>query len=305
MSDFSDAWLALREPADNVARADALVADLASLTKAGPSAVLDLGCGTGANLRHLLPLLAPPVAAPSSQTGRGWQRWTCVDHDPRLLARLPARLSDWAASEGSTITQVGNTLELTGGRGAARISTMQLDLMAGIDDLPLPEGGLVTASALLDLVSADWLDRLLWRCRDAHCALLFVLSYDGRCELQPSLAEDADVIGLVNRHQCTDKGFGPALGPAAAGEAEARCTALGYKVRSADSDWRIGADASALQTALISGWYEAALELIDAGRSISALSRADLQRWRTTRLAEVEAGRSRLRVGHRDLLALP
>jgi hypothetical protein len=81
--------------------------------------------------------------------------------------------------------------------------------------------------------------------------------------------------------------------------------ALGYKVRSADSDWRIGADAATLQAALISGWHDAAFELLEAGCSINALSRADLETWRRARLAAVEAGRSRLRVGHRDLLALP
>jgi SAM-dependent methyltransferase len=300
MSSFSDTWLALREPADAAARADELVAGLAGLSGSRPLAVLDLGCGTGANLRHLLPLVAPLTAA----MGHG-QQWTCVDHDPRLLACLPERTSDWAARAGLTTRQSGDLLELIGAGGAVRVSTMALDLMTGIDDLPLREGGLVTASALLDLVSADWLDRLLRRCRDARCALLFVLSYDGRCALEPSLDGDAEVIELVNRHQRGDKGFGVALGPAAAAEAEARCVALGYKARSAGSDWRIGTDAPALQTALISGWHDAALELIEAGGSISALSRADLGAWRRARLGEVAAGRSRLRVGHRDLLALP
>jgi SAM-dependent methyltransferase len=54
--------------------------------------VLDLGCGTGANLRHLAPLLAA--------AGAREQRWTCIDLDSALLDKLPARSADWAAENG-------------------------------------------------------------------------------------------------------------------------------------------------------------------------------------------------------------
>jgi hypothetical protein len=245
------------------------------------------------------------LAQPPTDAGQVRQHWNCVDQDVQLLARLPVRVADWAGRTGLGLRQTGDALELAGAGWSARVCTRQLNLAAEIDDLPLSEGALVTASALLDLVSAAWLDRLLRRCRDAGCALLFALTYDGRCELYPSLDGDAEVIALVNRHQRTDKGFGSALGPDAAAEAEARCVALGYRVRSAESDWRIGADAPALQAALIRGWHAAALELVEAGSAPGALSRGTLETWRAARLLEVEAGRSRLRVGHRDLLALP
>ncbi len=76
MSDFSPEWLDLRETADVRARssdvADAVAARFALRDELR---VLDLGSGTGANLRAIASLL------PTRQT------WKLVDHDPALLAR--------------------------------------------------------------------------------------------------------------------------------------------------------------------------------------------------------------------------
>jgi SAM-dependent methyltransferase len=293
MSDFSDDWLALRAPADGAARADALVAGLAGLglPADGVLAVTDLGCGTGANLRHLAPRLAAQ--------GFARQRWRCIDHDAALLTRLPARTADWARGCGLGCEAVGPALRVGAAGWSADVRTAQRDL-GDLDRLKLPAGGLVTASALLDLVSAAWLDALLTRCVGAGAALLCVLSYDGRCELVPGRADDALVIDLVNRHQRTDKGFGVALGPMAAATAVERCRALGYAVRTASSDWDIGPDAPELQRALLAGWRDAAAAM--AGPGLPAVR---LDGWLDARLAAVAAGASRLRVGHVDLLALP
>ncbi|NBC12102.1 MAG: class I SAM-dependent methyltransferase [Gammaproteobacteria bacterium] len=297
MSDFSDAWLALRAPADTAARADELVQRLAGLAPAadGPLQVLDLGCGSGANLRHLAPLLAA--------VGHRRQQWTCVDHDPALLARLPAGTGEWAGAAGLACRETDDGLQLAAGGWEAVVATRRLDLAGDLRALPVPAGGLVTGSALLDLVSASWLDTLLARCRTNGCALLFTLSYDGRCTVSPAHGEDARVVGLVNRHQRTDKGFGPALGPAAAERAAARCRALGWRVEMAPSDWVLGTEAPDLQQALLAGWRDAAAEM--AASSGAALPASRLDAWLTARCGWVAAGRSWLRVGHQDLLALP
>jgi SAM-dependent methyltransferase len=294
MSDFSDDWLALRAPADSAARADGLLDRLALHLQRpdGRLSVLDLGCGTGANLRHAAPQLA--------RAGLRRQRWTCVDHDPVLLARLPARMAAWAQGNGLHRRQDAGMLALQHSDWEALVEPRRCDLAGDPDALLLPAGGLVTASALLDLVSAAWLEALLARCRSAGCALLFVLSYDGRCTLSPAHADDAEVIDLVNRHQRTDKGFGPALGPAAAETAAQCCHALGYRVDTTPSDWDIGPQAPALQRALLQGWRDAAAAMAGA-----AATTARLDAWLAARLALVASGRSRLRVGHRDLLALP
>ena len=293
MSDFSATWLALRESADRRARADALVNRL-QLDTANRIDVVDLGCGTGANLRHLAPLLAA--------AGIRDQNWTCADHDAALLQCLPERTDAWAADAGYQLMREGQRLRVDGDDWHCRVRTRRVDLSTDLPSLSWPIGGLVTASALLDLVSADWLDGLLGHCRAARCQLSFTLSYDGRCELEPAHADDGGLIDLVNRHQCTDKGFGPALGPAAAAAVETRCTALGYQVASATSDWRIGPDEPALQRALVDGWRHAALEL-HGQTEPERLRAARIDAWHAARVGFIDAATSRIRVGHRDMVA--
>src|SRR5690606_35287300 len=128
--------------------------------------------------------------------------------------------------------------------------------------------------------------------------VLFALTYDGDIEAQPAEAGDDMVRRLVNRYQRRDKGFGPALGPAAAAAAAQTFTNCGYRLRSARSDWHLGTQEADLQRALIVGWAGAALEAEPAEREAIA-------RWQTARLAHVAAGRSRIRVGHVDLAGRP
>ena len=85
METFDADWLALREPVDHRSRAEALLAALCDAWRArGWSRVLDLGSGTGSNLRYLTPRF------PAGQA------WVLVDHDPdhlRTLGHLAAPTS--------------------------------------------------------------------------------------------------------------------------------------------------------------------------------------------------------------------
>ena len=253
IASFSAEWLALREPADAAARSAALADAFATRARR----IVDLACGTGANIRFLAPRL--PRASD----------WLAVDNDARLLAAL-------LSPEGATV------------------STLQLDLAHALDELPLAGRDLVTASALLDLVSAPWLARLAARCADAGSDVLFALTFDGRIEWSPGDEGDERVRELINRHQLRDKGFGAALGPAAAAAAESTFGALGYEVRTAPSHWTLGPESPALQAALVDGWAAAAAE-IAPGQDDA------LRGWARRRRALVAVGRSRLRVGHVDL----
>jgi hypothetical protein len=254
---FSADWLALREPADAAARSDRLARAIADAF--APDAelhVLDLGAGTGANFRYLASRL------PSGQ------RWLLVDHDAALLARVPGRVE----------TRVRDLAELADA-GAG-------DLFAGRT--------LVTASALLDLVSPAWIEALVWRCRAAGAAVLFALNYDGRIECTPADPDDAAVRELVNQHQRTDKGFGFALGPDATDAAARALAGQGYRIERERSDWLLTPESGALQRQLIEGWAGAAAE-------ISPQRAASIDGWRRRRLAHLAAGRSHLVVGHEDL----
>ena len=284
MSSFSAEWLALREPHDAAARSEELVALLRG-AGARPTlrAVVDLGSGSGANMRWLAPRLG------------GDQAWRLVDHDDALLAAAERATREWAAGRGARLGGDGDELVVSGADFACRVSRTRLDLAAELDRLELAVRALVTSSALLDLVSAEWLEVLARRCRDAAADVCFALTYDGRTACTPAEPEDAEVLELFNRHQRGDKGFGPALGPSAARRAAATFTAFGYRVVTRASDWRIGPRDQAMQRALLGGWLDAAVE-------IAPWRRAALAAWQRRRLAHVASGHSELVVGHADLV---
>lgn len=259
---FSADWLALREPADARARDANLTAQLVRLARQRPQPrFIDLACGTGSNLRYLAPLIG------------GGQRWQLVDSDPALLEKV-------------------------GAIPGCSIETQRLDLTTDLPTLDFAPDVIVTASALLDLVSGRWLTQLVECCRAGRCAALFALSYDGRIELTPHDPDDEWIRQLVNCHQLGDKGFGPALGPDAWRRTRDLFREAGYTVLTARSDWNLLPEETLLQRALLEGWAGAALELAsdDAARC---------REWRARRLAHVTAGVSRIIVGHEDVLALP
>ena len=66
-------------------------------------------------------------------------------------------------------------------------------------ELPLDGVRLVTASALLDLASAAWVEALAERLAAAGVGLYAALSYDGRTEWEPPLAGDAAAVRRSTR----------------------------------------------------------------------------------------------------------
>jgi SAM-dependent methyltransferase len=272
VSGFDTDWLALREPADAAARSVALEAALArSLAgRGGTLGCVDLACGTGANLRRLAPRL------------RGPQRWQVVDSDAALLAEARRRCVDLRAANGAPVEVV----------------YVQADLAAADLDACCAGAALVTASALLDLVSPEWLDRLAAAIARVRSVALFALDYDGRRACEPVDADDAPAHAAFDAHQRRDKGFGPALGPRAATYAARALAARGYRVERARADWWLGPADAALQAELLRGWARAAVEAAPDCRDL-------LDAWLGRRLAQLDAGRSRLTVGHEDLLATP
>jgi hypothetical protein len=262
MGSFSAEWLLLREPADHAARSIALTrAALASSAGNRRSGVLDLAAGTGSNQRYL--------EAAAAEAGAALD-FLLVDHDPSLLARVPP---------------------------AANIVTRCLDLSA-LDDRTLFEGrSIVTASALLDLVSERWLCALADRCAEVSATVLFALTYDGRIVFSPEDNDDHAIIALINEHQRTEKGFGVALGPGASDCADRCLGDRGYRVVRDRTDWVLTAATADLQRQLIDGWADAAAELVP-------LDAAAIDAWRRRRHSHVDAGSSRIVVGHEDVLGI-
>lgn len=270
---FEAGWLTLREPADHRARSRELTAALTGWLdqryrcdgSGEPLAIADLGCGSGSNTRYLAPKIGVP------------QHWTLLDQDAGLLALAKKRLA---------------ALDVP-------IDAVTADLSAHTLARHIPEKvSVVTASALIDLVSTPWLEALADCARDRRAAVLIVLSYSGRFNLSPALADDDLILRLVNEHQHGNKGAGAALGPDASPELKRLLVTRGYQVTTADSPWQLGAAESELQLALLQGWCTAAMEQApEAAERIGA--------WLQQRQQQAAAGELTVQVGHKDLLALP
>ena len=252
-----------------------------------PVRLLDLGTGTGSNIRYLAERLG------------GRQQWLAIDRRADLLAALPERVAAWAASRGYETLARNGMCVVRGANLDCEIRTERQNLGVLRDRRIFQGRHLVTASALLDLVSEQWLRDLVEHCRTESALALFSITYNGRFACEPREAEDGIVRDLMNRHQKTDKGLGGvAAGPDAAAAAE-RCFAeAGYRARRESSDWVLGPAEDAVQRLLIDGWAGAASEIAPG----SAAMVAD---WRARRLAHVDAGRSAVVVGHDDLAAWP
>ena len=278
MSGFDAGWLALREPVDHASRASALAnrvrahfEDRAELT------VVDLGCGAGSNLRALAPLLP------------AHQHWHLIDGDPALLDAARARLGEWADEARTT----GAGLTLLKGSPAIEVSFECAALTRR--DLSFADlaPDLVTAAALFDLVSRDWLECLVAALAPARIPLYSVLTYDGRAEWSPPCPHDGDIVAAFNHHQRGDKGFGPALGPDAARALEDILARQGYTVSAADSPWELTTREADLVAALVEGFGAAAAEIKPARREVIAQWTADRARARSAI------------IGHRDVFAVP
>src|SRR4051812_14338176 len=204
MSGFSVGWLALREAYDLRARNRDILAAVAELVGGRRSVnIVDLACGTGATRRALAAHLPSP------------QHWLLVDNNIGLLGRAVSAKTDAGCSVRGMPIDLARDLELA------------------LDGAP----DLITTTALLDLVSEDWLERLVIECAVRNLPFYAALSYDGEVTLTPSHPLDDIVIATVNRHQAGDKGFGPALGPHMFDAMKSTCKAAGYTMQDGRSDW--------------------------------------------------------------------
>jgi len=264
MPESLSGWLALREPADVAARSRTLTqAIVDKLARDRPPRIVDLGTGTGSNVRYLARFLP------------GGSHWLLVDRDSALLAEASRALRPLRSIV---------------------IETRAMNLGA-LDPAIIEGRDLVTASALLDLVSETWLRALANECRRAGAAALFALTYSGRSRCSPAEPEDEAIRDLLNQHQQNnDKGFGRAAGPDAVAVAERCFAGAGYQVEREPSDWTLAPDARELQRQLIEGWAEAAREIARGQTSM-------IDDWLHRRLAHVNANRSHVIVCHEDLAA--
>ena len=276
MTGFSAEWLGRREPADHRSRNRKLERALAKHFDGWrPITVVDLGCGTGANLRATAPLLGPE------------QHWTLVDLEQALLDAAAERLAAWA--DGAD--RKDGKLALFKGAKRINVEFRRADIARDLDAALGANANLVTASALFDLVSAKFIAAFAAAIAARKSAFYTVLTYDGDQRWTPEHEADAALAEAFHAHQRRDKGFGPAAGPDAPDALSDALTSAGYTVSEGDSAWRLGSGDEALIAELAAGFAEAA-------RETGQVDAATIAAWRAvTRTGAV--------VGHADTLALP
>ena len=258
---FAADWLDLREPYDRAARSRGLLERLAAWRQGrGRLPCRRPGGRHGSNLRCAAAALG------------GEQVWTLLELDPALIEAGRERLAQ--ATVGWDYRRLDLALDLEcAGEG-------------GVD--------LITASALLDLVSEAWLERLVELQRRTGAALHMVLSVDGTIAWSPTDAVDQSVTEAVGRHQLTDKGFGAALGARAVEVLSSHLESDEGEVLRSPSDWTLGGDDRELQLALLAGYVD-----------VAAIAADRLDAWAGRRRQLVAEGQSCLTIGHQDVLYLP
>lgn len=278
MSGFSPAWLALREAADARSRNPGLASALSGHFMLRETIdVVDLGCGTGANLRATAHLLCRT------------QRWTLLDDDAAMLEAAAAALTAW--SDAPAVRDEKGSLIIRRAGQHIEVDLRRADLARDLD-AALPEKvDLVTASALFDLVSADFILKLARAAAAKRAAVYAVLTYDGITRWSPRRPADNAMSAAFHQHQLRDKGFGPAIGPTAPSHLADQLRLQGYRVLEGSSPWRLGTADTALIQELERGFAGAVAETgkVDA---------KTLDGWSGIRHTDCE-------IGHTDTLALP
>ncbi|MGQ4406027.1 trans-aconitate methyltransferase [Streptomyces hayashii] len=264
---YAPEWLELREPADAAARSmellDPLRIRLANLPGRRGLAIHDLGCGTGSMGRWLAPRLD------------GAQHWVLHDRDPYLL-HFAAVASPRAAADGSRVT----------------VETRRGDVARLTPDALLG-ASLVTASALLDVLTREEVETLAAACAGAGCPALLTLSVAGRVELSAPDPLDDEIAAAFNDHQRR----GGLLGPDAVSVACEAFADQGATVKVHPSAWQLGPENVGLTAQWLRGWVGAAVE-----ERPELAERAEP--YLAARLAACAAGELRATVHHSDLLAL-
>jgi SAM-dependent methyltransferase len=279
MSGFSADWLALREPVDHRSRNEAVRdAALELFDNRDEAHVVDLGCGSGSNLRALAPHL-PKI-----------QEWTLVDYDPKLLAAARAALTKWAAHHEN---EADGALRLERDGKTIFVTFREADLARDLESVLDHRIDLVTAAAFFDLVASSWIKTFCAALIARQLPLYTVLTYDGVEIWRPEHAGDAAMLAAFHAHQATDKGFGPAAGPQATQALTDAFASAGWEVQTGQSAWLLDAKDAGLIAMLAEG-------SAGAVRETGRVPAAEIASWLAARRKA-----SQCCIGHEDFFAAP
>ena len=210
----------------------------------------------------------------------GAQHWIMYDRDRDLLHSAATSLPRVTA-DGGPVTVETRVRDIT------RLTASDLG-----------DACLITASALLDMLTMEEVERVVASCVTAACPALLTISVLGRVEFTPPDPFDETIAAAFNAHQRRTVGGRRLLGPDAVDACVAAFTRRGATVVARPSPWRLGAQEAELAAEWLRGWLAAACE-----------QRPELvgpaARYARRRMPDAAAGRLGVVVEHSDLLAVP
>jgi hypothetical protein len=266
--EVSSDWLTLREPEDARARSRELADAVAELLGPAPIVIHDLGSGTGSMTRWLAPILPGP------------QEWV---------------LHDW----NSSLTELAFDSPLPVDRGRRQVSiSSRTGSLANLTAAELEGASLVTASALLDVLTSEEVHAIVAACVAVGAPTLLALSVTGRVDLTPMDVRDQLVATAFNEHQGRDSDGRRLLGRHAAAVARGLFLQAGWRVRPTDTLWRLDERERQLLGEWFEGWVGAACEQRPELRENYA-DYLDLRR------SQLRRGVLEAVIHHTDLLAWP
>lgn len=271
-------WLASQDPDLHRARSPALAERLIASLPPRPRIL-----GLGSDTANLFQFLAPRIARA--------QAWTLIEADEERLGDAFRGTADWAAQHGWTVTWPGRALVVHTRSGAWRIEGIVQDVIGGSGTRFGTKPDAMVCEALLHGLSAATVKLLAGSIRSPFFACR---TPDGHDTWMPRHPADA-VISAGLRH---NRRAGAVLGTSASGQVIRAFAEFGFIVRSESAGCYIPRTASATASTLVRHAAAAASAALPLRRSM-------IEAWEEMRLRQVRQGRLAIRIGHRDILAVP
>ncbi len=272
MEKFSSEWLTFREQEDLLARNSTILECVTEHLKGTKRLnILDIGCGTGATMRALLPEIKQP------------QHWTLLDADQELLAR--ARCLNQPL-----VSDPNYTLE-----------TVFADLTSGFGFLNR-EYSLVTATALLDLVSEAWIKKFVMALKHNNLSFYCSITPNNRIEIDPKDNLDKKVICTFNSHRYSDKGFGMSLGGHATDFTIEQLQRSGFNVSSASETWGNRHPNKSFRKIFNAKLVEG---ISQAANNTKMIDASELKQWTDSRLSAIQNEECEIWFEIMDFIAIP